>query len=100
MNAREIDQFSESPVRYSICTLVTDLAEYNVMLNSFQQAGFKNEVCNSSIPTIVKEISSMPNLSFAQCCASKIQTSKTVLGTLPDRTRQGQSKQYLFQYII
>jgi hypothetical protein len=42
----EIDQdMPERPVRYSICTLVGNLAEYAVMVQSYQQAGFTPGLC-------------------------------------------------------
>ena len=43
--AREIELKRRSRVAYSICSLVTDLAEYNEMVESFIQAGFHEEDC-------------------------------------------------------
>ena len=45
MIAKEINQLAEDTLRFSVCTLVTDLAEYQTMLNSFLRAGFKDEFC-------------------------------------------------------
>jgi hypothetical protein len=45
MTAIEIDQVKLSSIRYSICTLVTNLQEYQLMLNSYKTAGFGEEFC-------------------------------------------------------
>jgi len=45
MTAIEIDQVKLSLIRYSICTLVTNLQEYQLMLNSYKIAGFSEEFC-------------------------------------------------------
>jgi hypothetical protein len=42
----EIDRFlAGRPVKYSVCTLVSHLAEYELMVDSFRQAGFTDEQC-------------------------------------------------------
>ena len=38
--AKEIELNFESEIQYSICTLVTDIIEYNLMLDSFRNGGF------------------------------------------------------------
>lgn len=38
--AREIDSINSNKLKYSICTLVTDLEEYQKMKNSFHELGF------------------------------------------------------------
>jgi hypothetical protein len=43
---REIDEIRQKrPVKYSVCSLVSDPEEYSVMVNSYQQAGFTGELC-------------------------------------------------------
>ncbi len=42
---REVSQALPSPVRYSICTLVNNLAEYEQMVRSFIQGGFDPAFC-------------------------------------------------------
>lgn len=44
-NAVEVDSISESHVRYSICTLMSNPEEYSEMVQSFQEAGFDNTFC-------------------------------------------------------
>lgn len=43
--AKEIRELPEPTFTYSICTLVTNQAEYTVMLDSFLQAGFSTDFC-------------------------------------------------------
>lgn len=45
MSPIEIDQIDPSQIRYSICTLVTDPAEYQLMVKSFHNAGFNQDHC-------------------------------------------------------
>ena len=45
MNILEIDQVPEFPIKYSVCTLVSDREEYSVMLESFKKAGFEESFC-------------------------------------------------------
>jgi hypothetical protein len=42
---QEISKPSPSTIRYSICTLVTNMAEYTEMVRSFMQAGFDPSFC-------------------------------------------------------
>src|SRR4051812_3634479 len=42
---KEIDQIKEGAIKYSICTLVNDMSEYAIMVNSFKEAGFRAEFC-------------------------------------------------------
>lgn len=41
----EIDQINESNVLYSICTLVSNKEEYNILIDSFKAAGFEDDFC-------------------------------------------------------
>ena len=43
--AREIDAGAAAPPAYSICSLVTDMGEYQEMLDSFVRAGFGHGDC-------------------------------------------------------
>jgi hypothetical protein len=45
MNILEIDQIPESPILYSVCTLVSNREEYTSMLESFKKAGFEANFC-------------------------------------------------------
>lgn len=45
MNALEIDQLPKSKIRYSICTMVSNLEEYSSMIDSFREAGFNEDLC-------------------------------------------------------
>jgi hypothetical protein len=42
---RPADQLERDPVRYSICTLVTDHGEYSDMVRSFREGGFDGADC-------------------------------------------------------
>lgn len=45
-NPTEIDQIRQKrPVKYSVCSLVSNLEEYSQMVNSYRQAGFTDELC-------------------------------------------------------
>lgn len=42
---QEIDSFAPAQIRYSICSMVTNLEEYQEMVDSFKQAGFSDDIC-------------------------------------------------------
>lgn len=45
MHSRKLDISEKFNYTYSVCTLVTDLTEYNEMVASFIEAGFETEEC-------------------------------------------------------
>lgn len=45
MNPRKLESLNKFPIRYSICTLVTNHSEYTEMVNSFIGAGFNGDKC-------------------------------------------------------